>query len=84
MPSQIHNHGLAPLVLIPLPRYSVVDANLTDVSCRQRNNCPVTILLTGTNQSLGASIHASLFFWYSSIIFNTDRTHDVNVFSSFV
>ncbi|KAJ4907157.1 ABC transporter A family member 3 [Raphanus sativus] len=29
-----------PLILITLPRYSVVDANLTDVSCRQRNNCP--------------------------------------------
>ncbi|CAN6923810.1 unnamed protein product [Brassica oleracea] len=50
----------SPLVLIPLPRYSVVDANLTDVSCRQRNNCPVTILLTGTNQSLGATLSRNL------------------------
>nr|VDD50808.1 unnamed protein product [Brassica oleracea] len=49
-----------PLVLIPLPRYSVVDGNLTDVSCRQRNNCPVTILLTGTNQSLGATLSRNL------------------------
>ncbi|KAH0903186.1 hypothetical protein HID58_042689 [Brassica napus] len=60
VPSQIHNHGLDPLVLIPLPRYSVVDGNLTDVSCRQRNNCPVTILLTGTNQSLGATLSRNL------------------------
>ncbi|KAL0729739.1 hypothetical protein Bca4012_025832 [Brassica carinata] len=49
-----------PLILIPLPRYSVVDANLTDVSCRQRNNCPVTILLTGNNQSLGATLSRNL------------------------
>ncbi|KAF3599674.1 hypothetical protein F2Q69_00035540 [Brassica cretica] len=76
VPSQIHNHGLAPLVLIPLPRYSVADANLTDVSCRQRNNCPVTILLTGTNQSLGATLSRNLLLRrsfvtnYSDLLFS--------------
>ena len=59
-----------PLILIPLPRNRVVDANLTNVSCKQRNNCPVTILFSGNNQSLGASIYASFFSWCCSTIFS--------------
>ncbi|KAF8052340.1 hypothetical protein N665_1570s0001 [Sinapis alba] len=72
----IHNpQPWPPLILIPLPRYTVVDANLTDASCRQRNNCPVTILLTGNNQSVGASLSRNLLrrsfaMNYSDLLFS--------------
>ncbi|KAF2553421.1 hypothetical protein F2Q68_00034697 [Brassica cretica] len=64
-----------PLILIPLPRNRVVDANLTNVSCKQRNNCPVTILFTGNNQSLGATLSRNLFrrsfpMNYSDLLFS--------------
>ncbi|KAJ4894490.1 ABC transporter A family member 3 [Raphanus sativus] len=49
-----------PLILIPLSRNRVVDSNLTNASCKQRNNCPVTILFTGNNQSLGATLSRNL------------------------
>ncbi|CAH2064994.1 unnamed protein product [Thlaspi arvense] len=45
-----------PLMLIPRPQNRAVDSNLIDGSCRGRNSCPVTILVTGNNQSIGAAL----------------------------
>ncbi|XP_011047162.1 PREDICTED: ABC transporter A family member 7-like [Populus euphratica] len=56
-----------PLLQVPAPQYRAVRSasdpftDLPDKSCRQTGNCPVTILITGTNQTLGQSLTASMF-----------------------
>ncbi|KAF9667757.1 hypothetical protein SADUNF_Sadunf15G0056600 [Salix dunnii] len=56
-----------PLLQVPAPQYRAVrsasnpSTDLPDESCRQTGNCPVTILITGTNQTLGQSLTASMF-----------------------
>ncbi|CAE6075406.1 unnamed protein product [Arabidopsis arenosa] len=50
-----------PLILIPRPQARAVDTGFTDESCRRKNNCPVTILFTGNNQSLGETLSRNLF-----------------------
>ncbi|KAJ6374149.1 hypothetical protein OIU78_029786 [Salix suchowensis] len=53
--------------LVPAPQYRSVRSasnpftDLPDESCRQTGNCPVTILITGANQTLGQSLAASMF-----------------------
>ncbi|VYS59673.1 unnamed protein product [Arabidopsis thaliana] len=49
-----------PLILIPRPEYRALDANFTNDSCRRKNSCPVTILFTGNNHSLGAVLSRNL------------------------
>lgn len=50
---------LPPMLEIPEPQSRAVKANLfpyddlPDMSCRKTGTCPVTILITGNNQSLG-------------------------------
>ncbi|KAB5524857.1 hypothetical protein DKX38_022606 [Salix brachista] len=56
-----------PLFQVPAPQYRAVRSasnpftDLPDESCRQTGNCPVTILITGANQTLGQSLAASMF-----------------------
>ncbi|KAF9667754.1 hypothetical protein SADUNF_Sadunf15G0056300 [Salix dunnii] len=56
-----------PLLQVPAPQHRAVRSasnpskDLPDESCRQTGNCPVTILITGTNQTLGQSLAASMF-----------------------
>ncbi|KAJ6374151.1 hypothetical protein OIU78_029788 [Salix suchowensis] len=56
-----------PLLQVPAPQYRAVrsasnpSTDLPDESCRRTGNCPVTILITGTNQTLGQSLAASMF-----------------------
>lgn len=71
-----------PMVLIPRPQARAVDANFTDDSCRRKNSCPVTILFTGNNQSLGASMLFSSSSSSSGISYIAGT--NVCVFSSFV
>ncbi|CAL9247258.1 unnamed protein product [Arabidopsis halleri] len=49
-----------PLILIPRPHARAVDSSFTDESCRRKNTCPVTILFTGNNQSLGATLSRNI------------------------
>ncbi|KAL1210258.1 ABC transporter A family member 3 [Cardamine amara subsp. amara] len=49
-----------PLILIPRPQARAFDSSFTDDSCRRKNTCPVTILFTGNNQSLGAIMSRNL------------------------
>ncbi|CAA7031238.1 unnamed protein product [Microthlaspi erraticum] len=58
-----------PLLLIPRPQARAFDANLTDGSCKQRESCPVTILFTGNNQSVGETLSGNLL--RSSFTFNS-------------
>ncbi|CAN8278112.1 unnamed protein product [Cochlearia groenlandica] len=51
----------SPLMLIPRPQSRAFDASLTDVSCKQRNTCPITILITGNNQTIGTTLSRNLF-----------------------
>ncbi|VVB17385.1 unnamed protein product [Arabis nemorensis] len=49
-----------PLMLIPRPQTRAINANYTDKSCMRKNNCPVTILFTGNNQSLSEILSRNL------------------------
>ncbi|CAI9112239.1 OLC1v1012658C1 [Oldenlandia corymbosa var. corymbosa] len=55
-----------PLLQIPAPQYRAVQADfipfedLPSDSCKKTNSCPVTILLTGSNLTLGQSLSASM------------------------
>ncbi|ESQ45797.1 hypothetical protein EUTSA_v10011038mg [Eutrema salsugineum] len=49
-----------PLMLIPRPENRAVDTKYTDAPCRRKHSCPVSILLTGNNQSLGATLSRNL------------------------
>ncbi|CAH8267801.1 unnamed protein product [Arabidopsis lyrata] len=49
-----------PLILIPRSHARAVDSSFTDESCRRKNSCPVTILFTGNNQSLGETLSRNL------------------------
>ncbi|CAK7322852.1 unnamed protein product [Dovyalis caffra] len=56
-----------PLLQVPGPQYRAVRSasdsftDLPDQSCRQTGNCPVTIFITGSNQTLGQSLASSMF-----------------------
>ncbi|KAJ6411613.1 hypothetical protein OIU84_008238 [Salix udensis] len=56
-----------PLFQVPAPQYRAVRSasnpftDLPDESCRQTGNCPVTVFITGANQTLGQSLAASMF-----------------------
>jgi hypothetical protein len=58
-----------PLLQVPAPQYRAVRSasdpftDLPDESCRQTGNCPVTVFITGTNQTLGQSLFSSLLFF---------------------
>ncbi|EOA15012.1 hypothetical protein CARUB_v10028362mg [Capsella rubella] len=58
---------LPPLLGIPEPEYRAVRdgffsyKDLPDKSCRKTGTCPVTILLTGNNHSLGQAISENMF-----------------------
>lgn len=62
-----------PLLQVPAPEYRAVQADffafsdLPDESCKRTGSCPATILLTGTNQTLGQSVAANLFLNSSSL-----------------
>ncbi|KAJ0240334.1 ABC transporter A family member 7 [Hirschfeldia incana] len=64
-----------PLLQVPRPESRAVrtsflsDNNLPEESCRTTGSCPVTILFTGNNHSLGASLSENLL--PNSIIVNT-------------
>ncbi|KAL3513214.1 hypothetical protein ACH5RR_025931 [Cinchona calisaya] len=55
-----------PLLQIPAPEYRAVQtdfisyADLPNESCKRTGSCPVTILLTGKNQTLGQSLGANM------------------------
>jgi len=50
-----------PLLQVPGPQYRAVrsasdsPSDFPDESCRQTGNCPVSLLITGTNKALGQS-----------------------------
>lgn len=48
-----------PLILIPRPQARAVDSSFIDDSCRRKNTCPVTILFSGNNHSLGEVYYSS-------------------------
>ncbi|XP_071904109.1 ABC transporter A family member 7 isoform X2 [Coffea arabica] len=56
-----------PLLQIPAPEYRAVltdfisHADLPNESCKRTGSCPVAILLTGSNRTLGQSLGASMF-----------------------
>ncbi|KAJ4824172.1 hypothetical protein Tsubulata_011903 [Turnera subulata] len=56
-----------PLLQIPAPQYRAVrssfdpSADLPDESCRTTGTCPVTVLVTGSNQTLGEILAQSMF-----------------------
>ncbi|XP_024007096.1 ABC transporter A family member 10 [Eutrema salsugineum] len=58
---------LPPMLQIPEPESRAVKADffpygdLPDKSCRKTGTCPVTILLTGNNHSLGKALSANMF-----------------------
>ncbi|CAA7025257.1 unnamed protein product [Microthlaspi erraticum] len=58
---------LPPMLEIPEPQSRAVKSNflpysdLPDVSCRKTGTCPVTILITGNNQSLGQALSGNIF-----------------------
>ncbi|XP_010457663.1 PREDICTED: ABC transporter A family member 10-like [Camelina sativa] len=58
---------LPPMLEIPVPEFRAVRdgffsyKDLPDKSCRKTGTCPVTILLTGTNHSLGQAISENMF-----------------------
>ncbi|KAF8052341.1 hypothetical protein N665_1570s0002 [Sinapis alba] len=64
-----------PLLQVPRPESRAVsttflpDIGLPDESCRRTGTCPVTILFTGNNHSLGASLFGNLL--PSSVTVNT-------------
>ncbi|KAF8390229.1 hypothetical protein HHK36_024754 [Tetracentron sinense] len=55
-----------PLLQVPAPEYRAVRTDflpftdLPDESCKMTESCPVTVLLTGNNQSFGASMAGNL------------------------
>ncbi|KAF8390227.1 hypothetical protein HHK36_024752 [Tetracentron sinense] len=61
------------LLQIPAPEYRATRADflpftdLPDESCKRTGSCPVTILLTGSNQSFGESMAGNLFKGASSL-----------------
>ncbi|KAL6181460.1 hypothetical protein ACLB2K_048115 [Fragaria x ananassa] len=64
-----HPQEWAPLLVLPSPDYRAVRSNflpadLPDESCRSRegghSSCPVTLLLTGNNQSLGETLAGNM------------------------
>ncbi|GFZ12086.1 ABC2 homolog 6 [Actinidia rufa] len=70
-----------PLLQIPAPIYRAVRTDfasftdLPDESCRNTRSCPATILLTGSNQSLGERLAGNMFagssaFNFSDISYN--------------
>ncbi|KAL1210259.1 ABC transporter A family member 4 [Cardamine amara subsp. amara] len=70
---------LLPLLHIPRPETRSVDGSRG--SCRRRGSCPVTILVTGNNQSLGAILSRNLlrtsFTMNSSDIFLRNLAYNV-------
>ncbi|CAI9757523.1 unnamed protein product [Fraxinus pennsylvanica] len=56
-----------PLLQIPAQRYRAVRtdfisySDLSDESCKTTGSCPVTMLLTGNNQTLGLGVAANMF-----------------------
>ncbi|KAJ4900283.1 ABC2-like protein 16 [Raphanus sativus] len=59
---------LPPMLHIPEPESRAVKAgflpyskDLPDLSCRKTRTCPVTMLLTGNNQSLGKALSGTMF-----------------------
>jgi len=68
---------LPPLLQIPEPESRAVSGgffsynDLPDKSCRKTGTCPVTILLTGNNHSLGQGICASLIHLLSIFCYVT-------------
>ncbi|XP_015579513.2 ABC transporter A family member 7 [Ricinus communis] len=56
-----------PLLQVPAPHYRAVSSDVipfTDLpndSCRSTGSCPVTVLVTGNNQSLGESLAGNMF-----------------------
>lgn len=62
-----------PLLQVPAPEYRAVQADffafadLPNESCKRTGSCPATILLTGTNQTLGQRVAANMFLNSSSL-----------------
>ncbi|XP_074285014.1 ABC transporter A family member 7-like [Silene latifolia] len=56
-----------PLLQVPAPEYRATETdfsrfpNLPNESCRRTGSCPVTILMTGNNQTLGQSLANNLY-----------------------
>ncbi|CAA3030738.1 ABC transporter A family member 7-like [Olea europaea subsp. europaea] len=56
-----------PVLQIPAQRYRAVrtdfisDSDLPDESCKATGSCPVTMLVTGYNQTLGLSVASNMF-----------------------
>ncbi|KAL4559227.1 hypothetical protein LXL04_031362 [Taraxacum kok-saghyz] len=56
-----------PLLQVPAPQYRAVRTNslsfgdLPNDSCRSTGSCPITVLMTGNNQSLGESLARNIF-----------------------
>ncbi|KAF4403201.1 hypothetical protein G4B88_027972 [Cannabis sativa] len=69
-----------PLLQVPAPEYRAVASNvipfsdLPNESCRRTGSCPVTLLFTGNNQSLGQTLAGSMFT--SSASLNSSRSLD--------
>jgi len=57
-----------PLLQIPRPESRDV-RGLRDDSCRRTGSCPVTILFTGNNRSLGTSMSLFLLFYVSVLVY---------------
>ncbi|XP_058181545.1 ABC transporter A family member 10-like [Rhododendron vialii] len=70
-------HEYPPLLQIPDSDYRAVRTaffpfgDLPDGSCKKTNSCPVTVLVTGSNKSLGLDL-AGRFFPRSSILITSD------------
>ncbi|KAL8225644.1 hypothetical protein R6Q57_018201 [Mikania cordata] len=66
-----------PMLQLPAPQFRAVRTgydsfgDLPDGSCRATNSCPATVLITGSNQSLGDSLGRNMF--PSSSIFNSSN-----------
>lgn len=57
-----------PLLQIPIPQSRAV---FSDQSCRRTGSCPVTILFTGNNQSLGTSMFFFPIFNFLAFFFGS-------------
>ncbi|XP_062116464.1 ABC transporter A family member 7-like [Humulus lupulus] len=69
-----------PLLQVPAPEYRAVASDaisfsdLPNESCKRTGSCPVTLLFTGNNQSLGQTMAGSMFT--SSASLNSSRSLD--------
>eukprot|EP00257_Ricinus_communis_P020309 XP_015579513.1 ABC transporter A family member 7 [Ricinus communis] len=70
-----------PLLQVPAPHYRAVSSDVipfTDLpndSCRSTGSCPVTVLVTGNNQSLGESLAGNMF--PSAFTLNSSNVVDI-------